>query len=194
MALIPSSQVWVDCTTDEGPRYCYPQLVYEIAEFDPGPVEQPIVVSPLSWASDWNDEAVLQAHLLRRVPRSLYAAGISDWDLVPPVPTYDTGGNEFLPVPMPGTAGTGAAVFIGNLAEEKTLLLTGMEAGIGNVRIDVSMDGTRWAQIAAFSPPLQNSADGVSGVASFRGLYKFLRVRRDGGGGQPSLDIAAETR
>lgn len=110
------------------------------------------------------------------------------------MPTYDTGGNEFLSVPMPGSAGTGAAVFIGTMAEEKTLQFTGMVGAIGNLRIEVSMDGSRWAQIAVFSPPVPGSIDGETGVASFRGLYKFLRVRRDGGGGQPSLDIAAETR
>lgn len=195
MALIPSSQVWIDCTTDEGPRFTYPQLAYEIPKYVPQPVEAPSIVSPTHWAAGLSEDALVQAHLLHRIPQSLVAAsGLSDWDLVPPAPTYDTAGNEFLPVPMPGSAGTGAAVFIGNLAEEKTLLFTGVTGAVGNLRVEVSMDGTRWAQIAAYGPPLPGSIDGETGVATFRGLYKFLRVRRDGDGGQPSLDIAAETR
>ncbi len=107
--------------------------------------------------------------------------------LIPGTPNVDvasdSGGQQFANLPVPAANGVGAAVNVSLLGTLNTVVVGGPFTG--NIIIEISEDGTGWAQCLYF---------GAGGGQTKRFTAQFMRVRRQNIGvvpGTPVVDVGA---
>ena len=105
----------------------------------------------------------------------------------PGTPNVDVGSNDaggqFIDLPAPAGNGTGASTDVSALGNFNTIACLGTFTG--TTIIEISEDGTDWAQAMIFTAP---------GFQSKTFVAQFMRVRRSGVGspaGLPNVDVGA---